>query len=175
MGGAVHHPFLRSSGPYPAEQNPRLFQDPFTAGKFRRRRARTGGKGIFDFVHGWYPKQARPPSIRGSFTVGLAHHGKEIDFHPWLGYRFRRSKPLPDDSEAMRQGLVLAHCSSPVPVITKRDRPNEVPLAFRAADFAAAHAKHQKMGCICYENQAMGIYFIADPDGCWLEILPSRR
>jgi lactoylglutathione lyase len=30
------------------------------------------------------------------------------------------------------------------------------------------------MGCICYENKAMGIYFIADPDGYWLEIVPVR-
>ena len=29
------------------------------------------------------------------------------------------------------------------------------------------------MGCICYENQAMGIYFISDPDGYWLEVLPE--
>ena len=31
------------------------------------------------------------------------------------------------------------------------------------------------MGCICYENQAMGIYFITDPDGYWLEIIPAKK
>ena len=31
------------------------------------------------------------------------------------------------------------------------------------------------MGCICYENPAMGIYFIQDPDGYWIEIVPERR
>ncbi|HAL74198.1 MAG TPA: lactoylglutathione lyase [Clostridiales bacterium] len=51
---------------------------------------------------------------------------------------------------------------------------NEIHLAFRADDFAAAHEKHQAMGCICYENPGMGIYFIEDPDGYWLEILPVR-
>ena len=51
---------------------------------------------------------------------------------------------------------------------------NEFHLAFRAADFAAAKAKHQAMGCICYENETMGIYFITDPDGYWLEILPVK-
>ena len=30
----------------------------------------------------------------------------------------------------------------------------------------------KEMGCICYENEAMGIYFIVDPDGYWLEIVP---
>ncbi|NLO92058.1 MAG: lactoylglutathione lyase [Elusimicrobia bacterium] len=49
---------------------------------------------------------------------------------------------------------------------------NEIHLAFAADDFAAAHKKHEKMGCICYENKAMGIYFIEDPDGYWLEVIP---
>ena len=36
----------------------------------------------------------------------------------------------------------------------------EFHLAFAASDFEAAHKKHQEMGCICYKNDAMGIYFI---------------
>lgn len=50
----------------------------------------------------------------------------------------------------------------------------EFHLAFRADDYEAAHALHEQMGCICYENPSMGIYFIADPDGYWLEIVPAR-
>ena len=50
----------------------------------------------------------------------------------------------------------------------------EFHLAFRTDDFDAAHALHEKMGCICFENPALGIYFIQDPDGYWLEILPPR-
>ena len=50
----------------------------------------------------------------------------------------------------------------------------EFHLAFRADDFEAAHALHEKMGCICFENPAMGIYFIQDPNGYWLEVLPTR-
>jgi len=50
----------------------------------------------------------------------------------------------------------------------------EFHLAFRTDDFEAAHALHEKMGCICFENPKMGIYFIQDPDGYWLEILPIR-
>ena len=30
------------------------------------------------------------------------------------------------------------------------------------------------MDCICYENKEMGIYFINDPDGYWLEVVPVR-
>ena len=51
---------------------------------------------------------------------------------------------------------------------------NEIHLAFVADDFDAAYQKHKEMGCICYENTAMGIYFISDPDGYWLEIVPKR-
>jgi lactoylglutathione lyase len=52
---------------------------------------------------------------------------------------------------------------------------NEFHLAFTIDDFAAAHALHEKMGCICFENKAMGIYFIHDPDDYWLEIIPRTR
>ena len=51
----------------------------------------------------------------------------------------------------------------------------EFHLAFHTDDFEAAHKLHEKMGCICYENTAMGIYFIQDPDGYWLEIVPEDK
>ena len=50
----------------------------------------------------------------------------------------------------------------------------EFHLAFQTEDIEAAHRKHAEMGCICFENPKMGIYFIADPDGYWLEIVPVR-
>lgn len=51
----------------------------------------------------------------------------------------------------------------------------EFHLAFTVEDYDAAHAKHDEMGCICFENPAMGIYFIEDPDGYWIEIIPAKR
>lgn len=51
---------------------------------------------------------------------------------------------------------------------------NEIHLAFITDDYNAAYQKHKEMGCICYENPSMGIYFISDPDGYWLEIIPTR-
>ena len=51
----------------------------------------------------------------------------------------------------------------------------EFHLAFRVDDFEAAHQLHEEMGCIVYENPKMGIYFITDPDGYWLEIVPTRK
>ena len=41
-------------------------------------------------------------------------------------------------------------------------------------EFDAVHRLHQEMGCICFENPKMGIYFIEDPDGYWLEIVPHK-
>lgn len=59
------------------------------------------------------------------------------------------------------------------------DRPynlgdNEFHLALRVDNFEAAHELHKEMGCICFENEDMGIYFIADPDNYWVEIIPSH-
>lgn len=51
---------------------------------------------------------------------------------------------------------------------------NEFHLAFDVDDMDSARAKHREMGCICYENTNMGIYFIVDPDGYWLEIVPKK-
>lgn len=50
----------------------------------------------------------------------------------------------------------------------------EFHLAFVTDEYDAFHEKHEKMGCICYENPSMGIYFINDPDGYWIEIVPVR-
>ncbi len=51
----------------------------------------------------------------------------------------------------------------------------EYHLALRVDDYDAVHARHEKMGIICYENPAMGIYFVQDPDGYWIEIVPAKR
>ena len=80
---------------------------------------------------------------------------------------------------------VLLHCRVSRPKsssgVLSRDHPQpydigeeEFHLAFKTDDYAAAHTLHQEMGCICFENEAMGIYFIQDPDGYWLEIVPDR-
>lgn len=60
------------------------------------------------------------------------------------------------------------------------DRPyqlgdNEFHMALAVDNMDEAHALHQKMDCICFENEKMGIYFISDPDGYWTEIIPARK
>lgn len=51
---------------------------------------------------------------------------------------------------------------------------NEFHLAFHVDDIESAHQLHEDMDCICYENHNMGIYFIVDPDGYWVEIIPAK-
>lgn len=50
----------------------------------------------------------------------------------------------------------------------------EFHLALSTDDYETSRKKHQEMGCICFENPNMGIYFIEDPDGYWIEIVPEK-
>ena len=50
----------------------------------------------------------------------------------------------------------------------------EFHLAFDVEDISKAHKLHEEMGCICFENPGMGVYFIEDPDGYWIEIIPKK-
>lgn len=50
---------------------------------------------------------------------------------------------------------------------------NEFHLALTTDDYEASLKKHREMGCVCFENEAMGIYFISDPDGYWIEVIPA--
>lgn len=50
---------------------------------------------------------------------------------------------------------------------------NESHLCLRVpGDYDAVRAFHKEMGCVCFENVDMGLYFIEDPDGYWIEVLP---
>lgn len=52
---------------------------------------------------------------------------------------------------------------------------NESHLCIRVeGNYDEAHRFHKEMGCICYENTDMGLYFIHDPDDYWIEILPVQ-
>ena len=51
----------------------------------------------------------------------------------------------------------------------------EYHLAFTAENFNTAHKKHKDAGLICFENTDMGIYFLEDPDGYWIEIIPPKK
>lgn len=43
-----------------------------------------------------------------------------------------------------------------------------------AGDYAKWREYHKAMGCVCFENEQMGLYFVEDPDGYWIEVLPLK-
>ena len=52
---------------------------------------------------------------------------------------------------------------------------NETHLCVRVdGDYGEVRKFHEEMGCVCYGNEAMGLYFIEDPDGYWIEVLRQR-
>lgn len=107
---------------------------------------------------------------------------KSLDFYEKaLGLTVTRTKEADDGSFKL---VYLGDGTTPHQLeltwLRDMDRPynlgdNEIHLAFVTDDFDAAHEKHKEMGCICYENPGMGIYFISDPDGYWLEIVPAKN
>lgn len=97
-----------------------------------------------------------------------------------LGLKEMKRKTMPDGSFIL-VFLGDQETSHQLELTWLRDREkpydlgdNEIHLAFAVDDMEAAYKKHKEMNCICYENTAMGIYFINDPDGYWLEIVPKR-
>jgi len=51
----------------------------------------------------------------------------------------------------------------------------EFHLAMKVDNYDEAFKKHQEMGCIEFINESMGIYFITDPDGYWVEIVRKNK
>lgn len=46
----------------------------------------------------------------------------------------------------------------------------EFHICLTTEDYEGALKKHQKMDCVAFINEDMGVYFITDPDGYWIEI-----
>lgn len=49
----------------------------------------------------------------------------------------------------------------------------EFHLCMEVEDIQAAYERHNAMGCVCQEFNGH-YYFIEDPDGYWIEIVPKR-
>lgn len=95
-----------------------------------------------------------------------------------LGLKEKRRTEAPDGSFIIAYlGSAQSDFELELTWMRGMDRPYdlgdcEFHLAFQTDDYEGAHKRHAEMGCICYENTEMGIYFIQDPDGYWLEIVP---
>lgn len=115
------------------------------------------------------------------FNINVLDLDKSLDFYEKaLGLTEQRRKTAEDGSyiivyltdNASSAKLELTWLSAQETPYDLGDE--EFHIAFKTGEFEAAHARHKEMGCICYENKEMGIYFINDPDGYWLEIVPAR-
>ena len=112
-------------------------------------------------------------------NINVADLDKSVDFYKKaLGLTVTREKASDDGSFKL---AFLGDETTPhlleLTWLRDMDRPydlgdNEFHLAMRVDDMEKALALHKEMGCVCYENPEMGIYFISDPDGYWIEILP---
>ena len=115
------------------------------------------------------------------FNFNVLNLARSVQFyHDALGLEPVRTKDASDGSFRL---VFLGDGHSPfqLELTWLRDHPQkydlgecEFHLALAVEDMEKAHALHEKLGCICYENPAMGIYFISDPDGYWIEIIPTK-
>ncbi len=115
------------------------------------------------------------------FNINVLDLDKSLDFYKKaLGLTEQRRKTATDSSfiivfltdNTSANKLELTWLKSQEKPYDLGDE--EFHIAFKTDDFENAHALHKEMGCICYENKEMGIYFINDPDGYWLEVVPVR-
>lgn len=114
-------------------------------------------------------------------NINVLNLEKTVKFYEEaLGFNEIERK-IPDDNSFILAFMGDGQSNYKIELTWLRDRKepynlgdNEIHMAVRVDDFDAAYKHHKKMGCICYENKKMGLYFIADPDGYWTEILPAR-
>ena len=116
------------------------------------------------------------------FNFNVLDLEKSIAFYKEaLGLSIVREKPSSDGSyQIVYLGDGRTGFSLELTWLRDRKEPynlgdEEFHLAFKTDEYDAFHKRHEEMGCICFENPAMGIYFIEDPDGCWIEILPEKE
>ncbi len=116
------------------------------------------------------------------FNFNVLDLEKSIDFYRQaLGLTPVREKEAPDGSfRLVYLGDGVTDFTLELTWLRDRKDPydlgeGEFHLAFHVDEYEELHQKHADMGCICFENPAMGIYFIEDPDGYWIEIVPSSH
>ncbi len=114
------------------------------------------------------------------FNINVTDLDKSIAFyHKALGLKEIKRKVAGDGS------FILVYLgdnfnSFSLELTWLRDHPqpyelgdNESHLCIRVeGDYDQVREFHREMGCVCYENHNMGLYFINDPDDYWIEVLP---
>ena len=114
-------------------------------------------------------------------NINITDINKSVAFYQKaLGLKVERTKEANDGSFILTYlGDGLSNFQ--IELTWLRDHPqayelgeNESHICFTVDNYEEAHALHQRMNCICYENEAMGLYFINDPDDYWIEIIPKK-
>ncbi len=117
------------------------------------------------------------------FNINVTNLEKSIEFYDKaLGLKEVRRKESSDGS------FILVYLGDGVTLFSLeltwlRDHPqpyelgeNESHLCIRVdGDYDQTREYHREMGCICYENHDMGLYFINDPDDYWIEVLRLKK
>ena len=116
------------------------------------------------------------------FNFNVLDLDRSLEFYEKaLSLRPVRTKTASDGSFTLNfLGDGVSDFSLEMTYLTGRTEPydlgeQEFHLAFTVEDMEKAHSLHSEMGCICFENPSMGIYFIEDPDGYWIEIVPEKK
>ncbi len=128
-------------------------------------------------------KEAINMFVFNHFNYNVLDLEKSIKFYEEaLGLKEVRRKTSPSEGEWILVYLGDGKTGFSLELTWLRDRKepynlgeNEFHLAVEADDYEAAYKKHKEMGCICFENPDMGIYFISDPDNYWIEIIPPKK
>lgn len=114
------------------------------------------------------------------FNINVLDLDKSIEFYnKALGLKEAKRKEAADGSFILVY-LTDCHTNFLVELTWLKDRKepyelgdNESHLCMRVeGDYDEIRKYHKEMGCVCYENTSMGLYFINDPDDYWIEILP---
>ena len=117
------------------------------------------------------------------FNVNVTNLEKSMQFYKdALGFEELRRKEAADGSYIL---VYLTDGISPfhLELTWLKDHPqpyelgeNESHLCVKVeGDYNEVREYHRQMGCICYENEKMNLYFINDPDDYWIEVLSINR
>lgn len=117
------------------------------------------------------------------FNINVTDLERSIRFYEEaLGLHVKSRKEAPDGSFVL-VFLTDDRGAFALELTWLRDHPqpynlgeNEFHLCLRVdGDYGEVRSYHRSRGWICYENEAMGLYFINDPDNYWIEVLPKVR
>ncbi|HTN69293.1 MAG TPA: VOC family protein [Dysgonamonadaceae bacterium] len=117
------------------------------------------------------------------YNINVLDLQKSLDFYKKaLGLKEVRRKDASDGSFTLVYiGDESTNFTLELTWLRDRDEPydlgdNEQHLCVRVEnDYDETRAFHKENGWVCYENEKMGLYFINDPDGYWIEILALDR